>query len=67
MDHEKTKHISRKVHFIRDIAQGDASVKTLCTSRNLGHIVTKLVPVKKYKEAVNLLGMAESMVSSGEA
>ncbi|KAL0667522.1 hypothetical protein Bca4012_030226 [Brassica carinata] len=58
--HERTKHISRKMHFIRDIiAQGDVSVKKICTSKNPADILTKVVPVKKFEEAVDFLGMSE--------
>ncbi|XP_048619931.1 secreted RxLR effector protein 161-like [Brassica napus] len=58
--HERTKHISRKMHFIRDIiAQGDVSVKKICTSKNHADILTKVVPVKKFEEEVDFLGMSE--------
>ncbi|KAL0652486.1 hypothetical protein Bca4012_095177 [Brassica carinata] len=58
--HERTKNISRKMHFIRDIiAQGDISVKKICTYKNPADILTKVVLVKKFEEAVDFLGMSE--------
>ena len=55
--HERTKHISRMMHFIRDIiAQGDVSVKKIYTFKNSPDILTKVVPTKKFEEAVNFCG-----------
>ena len=48
------------MHFIRDIiAQGDVSVKKICNSKNHADILTKVVPVKKYEEAVDFRGMSQ--------
>ena len=49
--HERIKHISKKMHFIRDIIfRGDVSVKKICTSKNPADILTKVVLVKKFEK-----------------
>src|SRR5690606_32075942 len=48
--HERTKHISMKLHFIRDIIeQADLIVEMIHTSKNHANILTKVVPVKKFE------------------
>lgn len=57
--HERTKHVSRKLHFIRDIIEkGEVTVEKIHTSKNPADILTKAVPVKKFEAALRVLGVA---------
>lgn len=54
--HERTKHVARKFHFIRDIVEkGEVDVQKIHTSRNPADILTKVVPVSKFRSALDLL------------
>lgn len=54
--HERTKHVARKFHFIRDIVEsGEVDVQKIHTSRNHADILTKVVPVRKFRSALDLL------------
>lgn len=54
--HERTKHVARKYHFIRDIIEdGEVEVSKIHTSRNPADILTKSVPVNKFVAALDLL------------
>ena len=54
--HERTKHVARKYHFIRDIIEdGEVEVSKIHTSRNPADILTKTVPVNKFVAALELL------------
>ena len=57
--HERTKHISRKMHFIRDIiALGDVRVLKIATEKNPADMLTKVLPVEKFEKALSFLGVA---------
>lgn len=57
--HERMKHISRKLHFIRDIiAKGDVKVLKIATLKNLVDMLTKVLPVENFEKALSLLGVA---------
>ena len=50
MFHERTKHIDVKYHFIRDvITKGDVKICKISTRDNLADMMTKPVPVIKFK------------------
>lgn len=54
--HERTKHVARKFHFIRDIVEnGEVDVQKVHTSRNPADILTKVVSVSKFRSALDLL------------
>ncbi|CAA7015794.1 unnamed protein product [Microthlaspi erraticum] len=54
--HERTKHMAVKYNFIRDIIEeGTVEVVKIHTSRNPADILTKVVPVSKFREALDLL------------
>ncbi|CAA7061742.1 unnamed protein product [Microthlaspi erraticum] len=54
--HERTKHIDVKFHFIRDlISKGKIRVLKIATEYNLADIFTKVLPVGKFQEALELL------------
>ena len=56
MYHERTKHIDVRLHFIRDIiAEGVIKVKKICTDVNPADILTKVVPIDKFRNALDLL------------
>ena len=58
--HERTKHISRKMHFIRDIiAQGDVKVLKIATVKNPADMLTKVLHVEKFEKALSCLGVAK--------
>ena len=59
--HERTKHISRKLHFIRDIiAKGDVKVMKIHTLKNPADMLTKGLPVEKFEKALSVLGLAKN-------
>uniref|UniRef100_A0A1J3F7G4 Retrovirus-related Pol polyprotein from transposon TNT 1-94 n=1 Tax=Noccaea caerulescens TaxID=107243 RepID=A0A1J3F7G4_NOCCA len=54
--HERTKHVSYKYHFIRDIIEdGEVEVSKVHTSENPADILTKSVPVIKFESALDVL------------
>jgi len=56
MYHERTKHIDVRLHFIRDIiAEWVIKVKKICTDVNPADILTKVVPIDKFRNALDLL------------
>ena len=58
--HEQTKHVSRKLHFIRDITEkGEVTVEKIHTSKNLADILTKGILVKKFEAAMRVLRVAK--------
>ena len=58
--HERTKHISRKMHFIRDIiAQGDVKVLKIATEKNPADMLTKVLPLEKLEKALCCIGVAK--------
>lgn len=58
MYHERTKHIDVRIHFIRDvISDGLIEIRKICTDVNPVDILTKVVLVKKFREALNLLNL----------
>lgn len=57
--HSKTKHISVKYHFIRDIiSQGEIAVKKVHTSENPADMLTKPLPITKFEHCLNLVGVS---------
>lgn len=59
--HERTKHIATKYHFIRDvIAEGEVEVLKVHTSRNPADVLTKVVPVSKFKSALDMLKVTQA-------
>ena len=58
--HERTKHISRKRHFIRDIiVKGDVKVLKIATEKNHADMLTKVLPVEKFEKALSCIGVAK--------
>ncbi|CAH9096877.1 unnamed protein product [Cuscuta epithymum] len=54
--HAKTKHIDVKYHFIRDIvAAGNIVVQNIHTLENLADLLTKPVPIAKFKQCLSLV------------
>ena len=54
--HERTKHIDVKYHYIRQvIVNGDVEVTKISTEKNPADIFTKVLPVRKFKTALDLL------------
>lgn len=54
--HERTKHMPVRMHFIRDvIEQGDVSVQKILTSKNPADMLTKVIPVQKFVQALAVL------------
>lgn len=57
--HERTKHINRKMHFIRDIiTQGEVKVLKIATEKNHADMLTKVLPVNKFEKALSFLSVA---------
>lgn len=56
MYHERTKHVDVKYHKIREVIEsGDVEVLKIHTSRNPADILTKSIPVTKFRSALELL------------
>ncbi|CAA7042916.1 unnamed protein product [Microthlaspi erraticum] len=54
--HERTKHVDIKFHFLRDlINEGKIRVLKIATEYNPADIFTKVIPVGKFQEALELL------------
>ena len=61
MFHERTKHIDVRLHFVRDIiSQEIVKVEKISTLINLADMLTKVIPVGKFEEALNLLKVLPS-------
>ena len=58
---ERTKHIDVRYHFIHDvISQGDILVKKIDTEDNSINMMTKFLPLTKFKECMNLIGLCST-------
>lgn len=58
--HERTKHIDVKLHFVREIISKElVDVKKINTNDNPADMLTKVIPVNKLKDALNLLNIME--------
>lgn len=54
--HERTKHIQRRFHFIRDsITDGETKVLKISTVHNPADMLTKVLPVNKFLSALEAL------------
>lgn len=59
--HERTKHVARKFHFIRDlITDGLVKVTKIPTLYNPADILTKVLPVGKLQDALELLQLSKN-------
>lgn len=59
--HERTKHIAVKFYFVRDaITDGEVEVLKIHTSRNPADMLTKVIPVGKFKAALDLLRVTDA-------
>ena len=66
--HERTKHIATKLHFIRDlISDGTVKVLKTATTYNPADIFTKVLPVGKLQEALELLRVTEKIKRSSSS
>jgi hypothetical protein len=58
MFHERTKHIDIKYHYVRDVvARGKLQVCKISTHDNPANMMTKPVPVAKFKLSSSLVGI----------
>ena len=58
--HERTKHVQTKYHFVRElITDGWVQVVKIATEYNPADIFTKVLPVGKFKGALDLLRVTE--------
>lgn len=54
--HERTKHIQRRFHYIRDtLTNGETRVLKISTVHNPADILTKVLPVNKFLSALKKL------------
>ena len=54
--HERTKHIDVRLHFIREIlSRGQVILEKIASEVNPADILTKVVPINKFKSALDLL------------
>ena len=58
--HERMKHIDVKLHFVRDvIASNQVEVQKIATEVNPADMLTKVIPLGKFENALNLLKVLE--------
>jgi hypothetical protein len=58
MFHERTKHIDVRYHFVRDIVvSGDIIVNKISTTDNPVDMLTKPLPLAKFKHCLDLIGI----------
>ena len=56
---KKTKHIDIKLYFIRhEVLKSDVKMVKIHTDENLADILTKVVPVAKFKQSLYLVGLS---------
>jgi len=56
--HDRTKHIKRKMHFVRDAAiQGEIELKFCRTEDQLADVLTKGLPIGAHKKLSTRLGL----------
>ena len=56
--HGRTKHIYVRIHFVRDvIAEGSVVVQKLPTENNHADMITKPVPIAKFRHCLDLIGV----------
>ena len=56
--HSRTKHIDVRFHFVHEIIdEGDTLLKKIRTADNLADMMTKLVPLHKFKHCLDLIGI----------
>ncbi len=61
MYHERTKQIDVRYHFIRDIiSQGTVVVQKVSTHDNPLDMMTKGVPVSKFRHCLDLIGVCSA-------
>ena len=59
MFYEKTKHVDVRMHFIRNvIAQGAIVLKKIPMVDNPTDMMTKSIPMIKFKHCLNLIGVS---------
>ena len=59
--HEKTKHIDIKLHLIRNvISKGVISMVKVHTDNNPADMLTKVVPIAKFKSCLDKAGLGNS-------
>ena len=58
MYHERSKHIAIKYNFIRKtVSEGIVVVKKVATANNPADMMTKPVPLHKFKHCLDLIGI----------
>ena len=58
MYHERSKHIAIKYNFIREtVSKGIVAVRKVATADNPTDMMTKLVPLHKFKHCLDLIGI----------
>ena len=63
MFHERTKYIDVRYHFIRDIiSQDDVTVTKIGTANNPANMLTKSLPIVKFKYCSDLIGVCSIWV-----
>ena len=63
--HERTKHIDVRMHFVRDvIIEGSVVVQKIPTEDNPVDMITKLVPVAKFRHCLDLSSVLDGGGSS---
>ena len=58
--HERTKHIDIRLHFIRDVIEGgEIKVTKVGTEDNAADVLTKALPVSKFRHCLKLVGVVD--------
>ena len=63
MYHERSKHIAVKYNFICEtISEGIVAVRKVATTDNPAYMMTKSVPLHKFKHCLDLIGILQFVV-----
>jgi hypothetical protein len=66
MYHERTKHIDVRYRFLREVVtQGDIIVKKITTVENPANMLTKPLPILKFKHCLGLIGVCSLSLPLG--
>ncbi|KAI3780212.1 hypothetical protein L2E82_10183 [Cichorium intybus] len=67
MFHDRTKHTDIRYHFVRDIIEkGDCVIEKIDTNYNPADVLTKSLPISKFKLCLDLMGLLSAFALVGD-
>ena len=59
--HERTKHINIRLHFVREsVSNGTVAVQKIATAENPADMMTKALPIDKFKHCLDLINICRA-------